>query len=157
MQNIEKQVKELFLLAKENKEKHIKGESDLSELTKAIDLISGKFDDYGRERQGKDKIIKELKSEVSDLNISVKYLENQLDRQEQYSRRNCILIHGITETQDEKTDDISLCPINEHLELELTEKQVDCTHRLVIQNQAIKDQDLLLSNSQVTITEEKFL
>ena len=76
-------------------------------MTKAIDLISGKFDDYGRERQGKDKIIKELKSEVSDLNISVKNLENQLDYQEQYSRRNCILIHGLTETQDENTDDIS--------------------------------------------------
>ena len=155
MQNIEKQVKGLFLLAKENKEKHIKGESDLSELTEAIDLISGKFDDYESERREKDKIIKELKSEVSDLNISVKYLENQLDRQEQYSRRNCILIHGITKTQDEKTDDISLCTINEHLELELTEKQLDRTHRLVIQNQAIKD--LLLSNSQVTIPEEKFL
>ena len=86
MQNIEKQVKELFLLAQENKEKHIKGESDLSELTKAIDLISGKFDDYERERREKDKIIKELKGEVSDLNISVKNLENQLDCQEQYLR-----------------------------------------------------------------------
>ena len=29
MQNIEKQVKSLFLLAQENKEKHIKGKSDL--------------------------------------------------------------------------------------------------------------------------------
>ena len=91
MQNIEKQVKELFSLAQENKEKHIKGESDLSEL---------------------------------------KNLENQLDRQEQYSRRNCILIHGITETQDENTDDISLRTINEHLELELTEKELDHTHRI---------------------------
>ena len=50
MQNKEKQAKELFLLAQENKEKHIKAKSDLSELTKAIDLISGKFDDYERER-----------------------------------------------------------------------------------------------------------
>ena len=99
-------------------------------MTKAIDLISGKFDDYGREKREKDKIIKELKSEVSDLNISVKNLENQLDYQEQYSRRNCILIHGITETQDENTDDISLRTINEHLELELPEKKLDCTHRI---------------------------
>ena len=90
MQNIEKQVKELFSLAQENKEKHIKGESDLSEL---------------------------------------KNLENQLYRQEQYSRRNCILIHGITKTQDENTD-ISLRTINEHLELELTEKELDHTHRI---------------------------
>ena len=58
MQNIEKQVKWLFLLAQENKEKHIKGESDLSEVTKAIALISGKFDDYQRERQEKCKIKK---------------------------------------------------------------------------------------------------
>ena len=67
---------------------------------------------------------------MSDLNISVKNLENQLDRQEQYLRRNCILIHGITETQDENTDDISLRTINEHLELELTEKELDRTHRI---------------------------
>ena len=130
MQNIEKQVKELFLLAQENKEKHIKGESDLSELTEVIDLISGKFDDYESERREKDKIVKELKSEVSDLNTSVKNLENQLDRQEQYSRRNRIFIHGITETQDENTDDISLRTINEHLELELTEKELDRIHRI---------------------------
>ena len=82
MQNIEKQVKELFLLAQENKEKHIKSESDLNELTKAIDLISGKSDDFERERRQKDKIIKELKSEVPDLNTSAKNLETQLDRQE---------------------------------------------------------------------------
>ena len=67
---------------------------------------------------------------MSDLNISVKIFENQLDRQEQYSRRNCILIHGIIETQDENTDDISLRTINEHLQLELTEKDLDLTHRI---------------------------
>ena len=57
-----KQVKELFLLAQENKEKHIKGKSDLTELTKAIYWISGKFDNYERERREKDRIIKELKN-----------------------------------------------------------------------------------------------
>ena len=40
----------------------------------------------------KDQIIKELKSEVSDVNTAVKNLENQLNREEQYSRRNCIYI-----------------------------------------------------------------
>ena len=58
---------------------------------------------------------------MSDFNTSVKNLENQLDSQEQ-SRRNCMLIHGITETQGENTDDISLRTINERLELDLTER-----------------------------------
>ena len=122
MQNIEKQLKELFLLAQVNKEKHSKGETGLSELTKVIDLTSSKFDDYERERRANNKIIKELKSNVSDLNISVENLKNQLDCQEQFSRRICILVQGITETQDENTDDISLRTINEHSELYLTEK-----------------------------------
>ena len=67
---------------------------------------------------------------MPDLNTSVKNPENQLVHQKQYLRRNCILIHGITETQDENTDDISLSTINEHLELELTEKEFDLTHRI---------------------------
>ena len=53
-----------------------------------------------------------------------------IDRQEQYLRRNYILIHSITETQDENTDDISLRTINKHLQLELTEKELDRTHRI---------------------------
>ena len=130
IQNIEKQIEELFLLAQENEEKYIKGESHLSELTKAIDLIPCKFDDYERERREKYKIITDSKSEVSDLSTSVKNLENQLDHQEQYSRRNCILIHDITETQSENADDISFRTINEHLELALTEKELDRTHRI---------------------------
>ena len=107
-----------------------KGESNLSELTEAINLISDKFDDYERERREKDKIIKELKSEVPVLHTTVENLENQLDFQEQYSCRNCILIHGITETHRENTDDISLRTINEHLEEELMENDLDRTHRI---------------------------
>ena len=40
------------------------------------------------------------------------------------------IIHGTTETQDENTDDISLLTINQYLELELTEKEPDRTHRI---------------------------
>ena len=86
MQNMEKQVKELFLLAQENKEKDVKGGSGLNELTIALDLISGKFDDYERKTRMKNKVIEELKSEVSDINTFVKNFENQLDRTEQYLR-----------------------------------------------------------------------
>ena len=66
---------------------------------------------------------------MSDLNTSVKYLENQLDCQGQYSHRNCILIHGIIETLDENTD-ISLRTINVHSDLKLAEKELDRTHRI---------------------------
>ena len=41
-----------------------------------------------------------------------------------------LLIHDITETQNKNTDYISLRTIYEHLELELTEKELDRTHRI---------------------------
>ena len=104
---------------------------DFSELIKAIDLISGKFDDYEGEIRKKDKTIKDLKSKLSDLNTLFKNLEIQLNRQEKYSRRNCILIHGITETQNENTYDIYLRTINKHLEVRVVLTE------LLIQNQAI--------------------
>ena len=43
---------------------------------------------------------------MSDIETSVKNFENQFDRSGYYSRGNCILIHGITETQDENIDDV---------------------------------------------------
>ena len=53
MQNIEKQEKELVLLAQENKKKHIKGVSNLSELTKTIDHTSSMIMKEKNERKTK--------------------------------------------------------------------------------------------------------
>ena len=44
--------------------------------------------------------------------------------------RNCLLLHGIPENKNEKTDDLSLATINEHLELEITEVDIERTHRI---------------------------
>ena len=44
-------------------------------------------------------------------------------------RRNYLLNHDITRTEDENIDDIFLRSINEHLEVDLTENEVDCTPR----------------------------
>ena len=37
--------------------------------------------------------------------MKVEDLEKKVDRKEQYSRRNCILIHGLKEKRKESTDD----------------------------------------------------
>ena len=39
-------------------------------------------------------------------------LENLVDRQEQYSRRNCLLVHEIAETNKENTDGLVLKTLN---------------------------------------------
>ena len=57
-------------------------------------------------------------------------LEHFVDRQEQYSRRNCPLVHEIAETNDENTDDLVLKTINEKLDVEITEDEIDRSRRI---------------------------
>ena len=59
-----------------------------------------------------------------------KVLEESIDQQGQYSRRNCFLIHGMEENSNEDTDKLVLNIISNDLEIDLTEAAIDCTHRI---------------------------
>ena len=75
----------------------IKGELQLKELSEAVEFITKKFDQYEAERKEKEKIINDLQGKVSEMTSELKVLKNSLDQQQQYSRRNCVLVHGISE------------------------------------------------------------
>lgn len=49
---------------------HSKGESDLKELTKAINLMPDIFEKHEKGRREKNKIIEDLKNELSDLSAT---------------------------------------------------------------------------------------
>ena len=53
-----------------------------------------------------------------------------MDRQEQYSRRNCILIHGLKEEQNESTNDRVLELFREELNENILLVDLDRTHRI---------------------------
>ena len=52
-----------------------------------------------------------------------------MERQEQYSRRNCILIHGLKEKMDESTDRV-LKLFREELNEDVLLADLDRTHRI---------------------------
>ena len=98
---LEKEVKELKDLASSNNTNQIKGERQLLDLKDAVDFISNKFDDFERDRLEKEEIIKDLKEEVTYLRGKVDDITEEMDRQEQFSRRNCLLIHSLPESKNE--------------------------------------------------------
>ena len=51
-------------------------------------------------------------------------LENLVDRQEQYSQHNCLLVNGKAETNDEDMDDLILKTINEKLDVNIPENEI---------------------------------
>ena len=55
-------------------------------------------------------------------------LSGQVEKQKQRSRRNCLLLRGISENRNEKTDDFCVTVMNEHLELSITEADIERTH-----------------------------
>ena len=60
-----------------------------------LNLLTQKFDEYEKDRREKDAVIAALQSELKNSSIKVEDLEKKIERQEQYSRRNCIIIHGL--------------------------------------------------------------
>ena len=76
------------------------------------------------------KVIEELRGEVSSLNQKLNGITEQVDWQEQYSIRNCLLIHGITEGNQENTDDLVLEIFREKLDIELTQRDLHRTYRI---------------------------
>ena len=70
--------------------------------------MSDKFEELENERQEQKTVIEELRDEVSSLNEKLNGFTEQVDRQQQYSRRNCLLIHGINEGNPENTEDLAL-------------------------------------------------
>ena len=53
-----------------------------------------------------------------------------LDRQEQYSRRNCLLIHGINEENHENTDEVVINVLKKEMDEEITHLDIDRSHCL---------------------------
>ena len=130
LKNLEKEVKELKDLASSNNANQIKGERQLLDLKDAVDLICNKFDDFERDRLEKEKFIKEFKEEVTYLRGKVGDITAETDRQEQYSRRNCLLIYGIPENKNESTDVIAMQVIDTKMDIKITDNDIGRTHRI---------------------------
>ena len=123
LRNIENQVKELFILNEETKNAQIK-------VTESLEFFSNKFDELEREHKKKNEKIKELEETIDNLTEKNKSLTSDVDELEQYSRRNCLLLHGVQENENENTDDIVLKTMSEELDIEIKENDLDRTHRI---------------------------
>lgn len=130
MEQVQKQIALIFQNTNDLRDNQIKGTRQYDEIQESLQAISDRFDDYEADRKKKDETINRLENEVSVLNVKVSELTSAVEKQEQYSRRNCLLLHGINENKDEDTDKISLNTLNENLQLELTELNIERSHRI---------------------------
>ena len=138
LKNLESKIREISVSSKETTASQIKGNKQLSDSTDFVQLISGKFDEYEKDRNAKDELIIKLHTQVMKLTDKVSNLSVQVHEQEQYSRWNCLLIHGVGENRNEDTDTLSINIINERLGLDVQPSDIDRTHRIGNKNKARK-------------------
>ena len=68
--------------------------------------------------------------QVKTLSSKISKLEKQADQQEQYSKRNCLLVHGIKEVRGKKTDDIIIETISQNLDIDIAPYVIGRSHRI---------------------------
>ena len=67
---------------------------------------------------------------MDSLSTKIEKLEKLQDQQEQYSRRNSLLVHEIAEEKEEITDEVIINTLNETLDLEIKLRDINRTHRI---------------------------
>ena len=96
---IENHVKDLFTFNEEAKKSPIK-------VTESLEFMSAKFDDFENEIKEKDEKINRLEKTIENLAGKQRSLSSEIDDSEQYSQRNCLVLHGVNESNDENTNKV---------------------------------------------------
>ena len=109
---------------------HIKGECQLRDLVKSVKFYNKKFDELERDNRKKEEKINKLEEKTRKIDKKIHDLNRVIDRHEQYSRRNCILVHGVKESENEDTDVVVTETLNELLQEKITDVVIDRSHRI---------------------------
>lgn len=130
LRNIENQVKDLCLFQEETTKNNIKVTESLTSMSKKLDNLEKSLKEKDEEIENLENKIQLLDERNQDLLTENKDISDRLDDLEQYSRRNCLLLHGVREDDDENTDEIILSTIATEIGINITEQDIDRTHRL---------------------------
>ena len=99
-------------------------------LLQSSDFKQSMFESLTMEYQGS---INSLQNRLENLEKEKKNLYAQIEEQQQYSRRNCLVIHGIQPVPNntkENTDEAVQRFIQEHLKITVQDKDIHRSHRL---------------------------
>ena len=130
LQGLETEMKTVREIPLAVKEWQIKGTEQLNEMNSVITFINEKFVEFERKIKSNNKEIKSLRKENSYLTKRLDEIDAALDRQEQYSRRNCLLIHGADEVEGEDTNELSIKVVEEHMNQKIKPEDIYGSYRL---------------------------
>ena len=130
LQNLDAEMKSIKEISLAAKDWQIKGTEQLDDMDKAINFINEKSEEFQKDLKKKEEEIKLLKKENSYLNKRFDKMDTVVDRQEQYSRHNCLLVHRIVEETVEDTDEKIINTLQQSMDETIKPEDIDRSHRL---------------------------
>ena len=92
--------------------------------------MSAKFDDLEKEIKEKDEKINQLEKAIKNLVRKQKSLSSDIDNLGQYSQQNCLVLHGVNESNNKNINKILRKTFSEEVGVEIKEDGLDRSHRL---------------------------
>ncbi|XP_071485124.1 uncharacterized protein [Diadema antillarum] len=117
----------------------------MAALVKAVkeavieDVTQRVYESLRLDIESKEREIGALISQMRKLQQRLDEVDDELDDQEQYSRRHCLKIHGIAERPSENTDDVVIQFAKDQLDVDIKPTDIDRHHRLARQNRHGRD------------------
>ena len=99
-------------------------------MTESLDALSKNIDELETEIKNKDEKIQLLENKVEILEEEKESQGKGIDDLEQYSRRNCLFLHGVVETNAECIDDIINKTCAEELCIDVKQEDLERSRRL---------------------------
>ena len=109
---------------------------------RSINAINKKVTELDNACEVRGKIVDALHEDNARLNAEMENMKFSIDANEQKSRNICLLLHGIPESNDESTDNITLDTIQNEVRVSISLDDIERTHRVV------QGKDLLKANIQ---------
>ena len=128
--NLESKNNKIYELYSSAKDVQIKGNKQLEDVSESINFINEKFEEYEADRKQKEKEIAELNEDLASLKKRFFQVDKTLDCQEQCSRKNCLLVHGVDENNNEDTVQEIINIVKNDLGEEINIHNIGRTHRL---------------------------
>ena len=105
-------------------------EKQLAEVIERLEQSEGKVMELEVSMEKRKKDIKGLKKQIENQSDSIQKLQAEMNSQEQYSRRNCLLVFGVKEEKSEDTTEVVRGIVSRHLGIELRKDDIDRSHRV---------------------------
>lgn len=99
----------------------------IASMEKCVDFVSKNFDTQVELNVSIQNQLDELKNGQRE---AAERHANEIDSLEQYSRRNCLVLHGVKEKENEDTDDLFIKTVKKHLGIEVKIRDLDRSHRI---------------------------